>query len=143
VSILDILLLRFLVFLTRFRHALAPQIDRWIQDGVFQLQRRAYEANEGGSWKYIDHEILMTMSSEYLAELPLESLSNQHSVCVCIKEKSAAETSVVESKSGCTYANSTKVDHVENVSPLKECSRDGRTESQGHRLGGLQEPKWT
>jgi hypothetical protein len=59
------------------------------------------------------------MSNEYLAELPLGSLSNQHSVCVDIKEKSAAETSAVDSKSGCTYANSTKVERVENVSPFE------------------------
>jgi hypothetical protein len=77
------------------------------------------------------------MSSEYLAELPLESLSNQHSVCGCIKEKSAAETSVVDSKFGCTYANSTNVEHVENVSPSKKRSRDGETERQEHHPDGL------
>jgi hypothetical protein len=41
--IVDITLLKFLIYLARFRRQLGPRVERWIQDGVWQLQRRAYE----------------------------------------------------------------------------------------------------
>ncbi|KAF2189270.1 hypothetical protein K469DRAFT_659388 [Zopfia rhizophila CBS 207.26] len=74
IMILDIILLKFLVYLSRFRHALAPRLDRWIQDGVLQLQRRAYEAYGEGSWENLDEEIPVTTQKQTLSELPLTSL---------------------------------------------------------------------
>jgi hypothetical protein len=41
IAIIDIALLKFLIYLSSFKRVLAPRIDRWIQDGVWQLQRRA------------------------------------------------------------------------------------------------------
>jgi hypothetical protein len=70
VTIIDISLLRFLIFLTRFRTALAPRIDRWIQDGVWQLQRRAYEA-QGYAWVDLEGEIPLTAPNEQLKDLPV------------------------------------------------------------------------
>jgi hypothetical protein len=49
-TIVDIVLLKFLIYLSKFRRALSPRIERWIQDGVLQLQRRAYEAHKEGTW---------------------------------------------------------------------------------------------
>ncbi|KAF2183698.1 hypothetical protein K469DRAFT_667950 [Zopfia rhizophila CBS 207.26] len=69
VTILDILLLRFLIFLSKFRSALAPRINRWIQDGVLQLQRRAYEALGEGKWKDLEGEIPVTSRNEVLSDL--------------------------------------------------------------------------
>ena len=70
----DIILLRFLIFLTRFRKALAPRIDAWIQVGTYQLQRRAYDAHGEGDWQRLEEEIPLTKGDEELGELPVESL---------------------------------------------------------------------
>lgn len=59
--------------MARFRAALAPRIDHWVQDGIFQLQRRAFEAQGQGCWKYLDQEIPITLDGENLRELPVES----------------------------------------------------------------------
>jgi hypothetical protein len=63
------LLLRLLIYTRRFRHILAPRIDRWIQDGVFQLQRRAYEAQEEVAWGRSDKEIPVTAGNVQLPVL--------------------------------------------------------------------------
>ncbi|KAF2750849.1 hypothetical protein M011DRAFT_483766 [Sporormia fimetaria CBS 119925] len=60
IACLDIFLLKFLVYVSSFRSALAPRIDRWIQDGVWQLQRRAYEAQGHTEWEAVDMEIPLT-----------------------------------------------------------------------------------
>ena len=73
VTILDLVLLKFLVFLRRSRRGLASRLDSWIQDGVFQLQRRAFEAHGEGTWVKLDQEIPSTMKGNKLHELPLES----------------------------------------------------------------------
>jgi hypothetical protein len=69
VTILDILLLRFLIYLSKFQRALSPRIDRWVQDGVFQLQRRAYEAQGDGVWRMQDKEIPVIFDGSKLADL--------------------------------------------------------------------------
>lgn len=60
--------------MARFRAALAPRIDHWVQDGIFQLQRRAFEAQGQGCWKNLEQEIPITLDGENLRELPVESL---------------------------------------------------------------------
>lgn len=70
VTLLDILLLRFFIYLSRFRAALSPRIDRWIQDGIFQLQRRAYETH--AQWQDTEEEIPVTAGRELLPDLPLK-----------------------------------------------------------------------
>ncbi|KAJ4291860.1 hypothetical protein N0V90_009756 [Kalmusia sp. IMI 367209] len=72
-TLLDIVLLKFIIFLKHSRRLLAPRIDRWIQDGVLQLQRRAYEANDQGHWTRLDKEVPTTTNDEPLAELLLET----------------------------------------------------------------------
>ncbi|KAJ4305538.1 hypothetical protein N0V90_001069 [Kalmusia sp. IMI 367209] len=73
VTILNLVMLKLFMFFSRFRRALAPRIDRWIQDGVFQLQRRAYEGSQQGTWKLLNSEIPVTVTQELLHELPLET----------------------------------------------------------------------
>jgi hypothetical protein len=48
-AIIETVLLGFLIYLSTFKKALSPRIDRWIQDGILQLQRRAYEAHKEGT----------------------------------------------------------------------------------------------
>ncbi|KAF2110750.1 hypothetical protein BDV96DRAFT_199237 [Lophiotrema nucula] len=67
-TVLDLGLLRTLIFVKKLRH---PRIDRWIQDGVFQLQRRAYEAAGEGQWRRLRKEVPTTVGTERLQELPL------------------------------------------------------------------------
>jgi len=73
-TILDLVLLKFLIFLQRFRRALAPRIDQWIQDGIFQIQRKAYEAYSQATWdgKRLEKDIPATISADALDRLPLE-----------------------------------------------------------------------
>ena len=85
--ILDLFLLRFLVYLSRFRRALAPRIDRWIQDGVFQLQRRAYQAHGQGTWERLDHPTPVTVYLEELDDLPTDS--NSETMAPIIAEPSS------------------------------------------------------
>ncbi|KAL1608326.1 hypothetical protein SLS60_003267 [Paraconiothyrium brasiliense] len=69
VTFLNIFILRFCVFLSKFRKALAPRIERWVQDGVFQLQRRAFDAQDEGCWIDLEKEIPITRARERLNEL--------------------------------------------------------------------------
>ncbi|KAH7386872.1 hypothetical protein DE146DRAFT_185138 [Phaeosphaeria sp. MPI-PUGE-AT-0046c] len=73
ITLINTLILRFFIFMARFRAALAPRIDHWVQDGIFQLQRRAFEAQGQGCWKNLDQEIPITLDGENLRELPVES----------------------------------------------------------------------
>ncbi|CAO2656658.1 Nn.00g054610.m01.CDS01 [Neocucurbitaria sp. VM-36] len=72
VMIIDITLLKFLIYLSRFRRTLAPRIDRWIQDGVWQLQRRAYEGEGYREWMNLENEIPLTdKGGQKLKDLPI------------------------------------------------------------------------
>jgi hypothetical protein len=72
VTLCNTLILRFFIFMARFRAALASRIDHWVQDGIFQLQRRAFEAQGQGCWKHIDQEIPTTIDGEKLCELRVD-----------------------------------------------------------------------
>ncbi|KAF2470133.1 uncharacterized protein BDR25DRAFT_370147 [Lindgomyces ingoldianus] len=74
ISMLDFFLLKLLIVLTRFRRIMAPRLDRWIQDGVLQLQRRAYEASGEGTWIKLEDEVPLTVGNRQLRELPLQSI---------------------------------------------------------------------
>ncbi|KAF2738604.1 hypothetical protein EJ04DRAFT_549815 [Polyplosphaeria fusca] len=71
---IDLFLIKIMIHVKKFRQVVAPRIDRWIQDGVLQLQRRAHDAHGRGDWMYLDGEIPVTAEGEKMAELPLESL---------------------------------------------------------------------
>ncbi|OAL45319.1 hypothetical protein IQ07DRAFT_662175 [Pyrenochaeta sp. DS3sAY3a] len=68
VTLLDLVFLR-LIIMPRG----SPQMSRWIQEGIFQLQRRAYEAHGEGTWFHLEKEVPMTDIGLKLEELPLES----------------------------------------------------------------------
>ncbi|KAH7087776.1 hypothetical protein FB567DRAFT_353579 [Paraphoma chrysanthemicola] len=73
ITICNTLILRFFIFMSRFRAALAPRIDRWVQDGIYQMQRRAFEAQNQGYWIQLEQEVPITMHREKLHELPVDS----------------------------------------------------------------------
>lgn len=73
-AIVDITLLKFLIYVSRFRKALAPRIERWIQDGILQLQRRAYEARGASTWTYLEKDVPVTIGPDKLPDLPVETL---------------------------------------------------------------------
>jgi hypothetical protein len=81
-AIIDIVLLKFLIYLSSFRKALSPRVERWIQDGVLQLQRRAYEAHKEGTWSELSREVPMTAAKELLTDLPLASLPSGNTLVV-------------------------------------------------------------
>lgn len=51
-------------------------MDRWLQDGIFQLQRRAHEAQGSGTWENLSEEVPVTM--EEAAGSPTSILSDQN-----------------------------------------------------------------
>ncbi|KAF2877339.1 hypothetical protein BDV95DRAFT_143204 [Massariosphaeria phaeospora] len=69
IVMLNITLLKFLIFLSRSKHAFSPRITRWIQDGIWQLQRRAYEAQDQGNWVDLEMDIPLTEKGQLLPDL--------------------------------------------------------------------------
>jgi hypothetical protein len=69
--VIDISLLKFLIYLSRFRRQLGPRIERWIQDGVWQLQRRAYEGEGQRDWIDPGSEIPLTDRGRLMRDLPI------------------------------------------------------------------------
>ena len=70
VALLDIFILKFMIYLSKFRAALGPRVDRWIQDGIWQLQRRAYEGEGYRGWTDLEADIPLT-KQEKLKDLPI------------------------------------------------------------------------
>ncbi|KAF2745218.1 hypothetical protein M011DRAFT_479365 [Sporormia fimetaria CBS 119925] len=75
----DMLILRILISCRRFRAGFAPRIDRWIQDGIFQLQRRAHEAQGHGTWKDLREDVPVTTHSILLPDLHTETFNVNYS----------------------------------------------------------------
>jgi hypothetical protein len=69
--LIDITLLKFLIYLSSFRRQLGPRIERWIQDGVWQMQRRAYEGEGIRDWTDLESEIPLTYKGQKLKDLPI------------------------------------------------------------------------
>lgn len=91
VTILDMLLLKFLVYVKRFRSVLAPRIDAWVQDNVFHLQRRAYEALDEGPWENLKDEIPVTVEKVKLSTLSVESFSRAGTFVHMVESHSSFE----------------------------------------------------
>ncbi|KAF2004127.1 hypothetical protein P154DRAFT_485871 [Amniculicola lignicola CBS 123094] len=76
IAIIDITLLKVLIWVSEFRRftGLSVRLSRWTQDGVLQLQRRAYEAQGVGFWINVDTDVPLTREKEELRDLPLETV---------------------------------------------------------------------
>ncbi|KAF2110744.1 hypothetical protein BDV96DRAFT_650847 [Lophiotrema nucula] len=74
IAVVDTLILRFLIFLKAFKHISPHRINRWIQDGVWQLQRHAYESHGEGDWTMLDEVVPTTRQKTMLSDLPTETL---------------------------------------------------------------------
>jgi outer membrane biosynthesis protein TonB len=98
-AIIDTVLLRFLIYLSTFKKALSPRIDRWIQDGVLQLQRRAFEAHKEGTWSRLSKEVPLTDVKELLAELPLASLPSANTSTVSTPASVSQSSSAAQPQS--------------------------------------------
>ena len=72
ITILDLIILRFLIFLKAFRKSLGPRLNGWIQDGVFQLQRRAFQASDSATWERLDEVVPVTVAYTELLLDPSE-----------------------------------------------------------------------
>lgn len=75
IMLVDVLLLKFLIFIRRFRKSPSLRINAWIQDGVFQLQRKAYQVHSKGKWIRLDREVPVTAGRFDFANLPFKSQS--------------------------------------------------------------------
>jgi hypothetical protein len=92
VTLLDMVLLKFLISWKRNRTDITPRLDAWIHDGVFQLQRRAYEAYGKGVWERLDKEVPATLDNAELTTF--RSLRNPH-----CQDKAASEATPTGSES--------------------------------------------
>lgn len=72
VTIIDLLLLRFIVLLKNKDKLKSPRFDRWIQEGVFQLLRKGHEANGEAVWTNLNAEVPITVEKTKLPDLPLQ-----------------------------------------------------------------------
>ncbi|PSN62993.1 hypothetical protein BS50DRAFT_591218 [Corynespora cassiicola Philippines] len=81
IVLLDFFVLKFLIYLSQFRRALAPRIDRWIQDGIWQLQRRAYEGEGHRCWTDLEMEIPLTTEGKELKDLPITWVPEKSPFC--------------------------------------------------------------
>ena len=79
---IDLILLRSLLHLRKYKPWLGRRVDRWLQDGVFQLQRRAHEAHGSGIWKDLSEEVPVTTEKILLPELPFETLPEAQSSAI-------------------------------------------------------------
>lgn len=91
---LDILLLRDLIFLDSLKKTLSPIIDRWIQEDVYHLQRRAYEALNEGEWINTNKEIPITRDNTILSDLSVK----RYTMEVKIRNKYYKELNMRRSK---------------------------------------------
>lgn len=69
--LIDVSLLKFLIYMSQFRRQLGPRTERWIQDGVWQLQRRAYEGEGLRDWTGLESEIPLTDKGCLMKDLPI------------------------------------------------------------------------
>ena len=67
-----------MIIIGRYRRAMAPKIDRWIQDGVFQLQRKVYEMQGEGTWQHTEKEVPVTLGNERLKDLSDTSVARSN-----------------------------------------------------------------
>jgi len=66
---LDLILLPVLLVISKLLYGPSPRLDRWLQDGVLHLQRRAFEAEGKGLWVNLRNDIPITAHGEKLTEL--------------------------------------------------------------------------
>lgn len=73
---MDITLLKILIFLSGFQRmtGLSARLRRWTQDGVLQLQRRAYEVQQRGTWTNLETDVPLTVEKQSLEDLVAESV---------------------------------------------------------------------
>lgn len=71
--LLDLFLFRLLLCSKKFSRLQSSRLQRWVQDGVFQMQRRAYEAHGLGNWEHLSTDIPVTTESIDLPDLPVSS----------------------------------------------------------------------
>lgn len=145
--LLHIIILKFLVFSSKFRHVskASPRLDRWIQDGLLQLQRRVYEAaseEHSSVWVDLDKEIPLTTTGAMFSDLPLESVPRRcrHSTSSINPEEEKAnvdqgeETASVSGDSGLQQEL-----HIEQQVDNHTNSRDVVPEPANHPTQSLGE----
>ena len=90
ITILDLSMLSLLGLISKLRSSRSPKVDRWIQDGVLQLQRRAYEAQGQGTWIRLDKDVPVTMDRVLLSDLPCKEKDTE------IKAEQVQDSKLVE-----------------------------------------------
>ena len=71
IILVDLSLFRILVAASRWSPKMARRLERWVQDGILQLQRRAFEAEGKGAWEGLCDDVPVTRGEQKLSELAL------------------------------------------------------------------------
>jgi hypothetical protein len=117
-TLVDLVLLKFIIFFKSSRKVLAPRIDRWIQEGVFQLQRRAFEASSEGIWIGQDTEVPTTIDDQPLCELSADT-ARYCCTHLCARRNGDVVLPIVGIKRGMTVmSDATAVDETDTKHPL-------------------------
>ncbi|KAF2729630.1 hypothetical protein EJ04DRAFT_588412 [Polyplosphaeria fusca] len=73
IVLMDLVLIRVIQFYRTRSKAPTPRLDRWNQDNVYQMSRRAYDSSGFGTWIKLSEEIPITTHPIELPELPHDS----------------------------------------------------------------------
>ncbi|KAF2733301.1 hypothetical protein EJ04DRAFT_605754 [Polyplosphaeria fusca] len=126
VTIVDLTLLRFIAVVKKIKKFDSPRLDRWVQDGLFHLQRHAYEAYGEGKWEDLTSEVPTTVEQTEFPDLPLrpthDSLPKSedkgswaHHVEVLQPETSTDDTTLQQSTPWSMQAEITQLQHNEGA----------------------------
>ena len=69
ITLVNLNILNIFTFFSKFRPKLGPCRDRWVQDGIFQLTRRAFDADGQSTWVDVGKEVPSTEHKELLRPL--------------------------------------------------------------------------
>lgn len=101
--IIDLFVIKVLIYSKNARPLLEPRINRWIQDSVLQYQRRAYEAHGQGTWLHLNSEIPTTSHMDTLLDIPIDLLPQPKSNTI-YSRKGTTESDTTEKDLALVYS---------------------------------------
>ena len=142
IVLLDFVLLKILIRISKVRKAtgLSLRLDRWMQDGPLQLQRRAFQAQRQGTWTELDEEIPVTATDEKLQEL--RTLSFPQPVDVEEPKVTTVQQSSVENFQPLVLILPKDDDSLFTIMGHEEKANRSGTVSSIHTEGTLEAESW-
>lgn len=130
IIIVDLTLLQLLLLIRRLTSWRGQRLDRWVQDSILHLQRRAFEAQGENKWKRLDKEVPITQSNSKLEELELSLL---RPLLNALKTDQIAATTATESYNENDYMYPRVQTLESDTTQVGDESQYGDTASSGSR----------